>query len=184
MILRKILPREVSDLYGRMEKGRSDSIENLRQERQRNDTLLAPDGDSDVTNPEAQAGRWMMRSEFIERIRKLNSNVWYEQSIRYPAQGGIYIHDEYSPYRKRMVVGLPHDRIDEFSTVLTVPAIIPDASIAPHWHTIQKVDNKRPGWRAVLLKLLMEGILTSGQVEKEFKISEGRSSQFWQRSLN
>ena len=184
MILREILSPQAKRFGERIERSRAQSQSNLRQERERNARLLNPDGDSDVSSMEAQQGRRLHRTEVVRRIKKLNPNIWYETSIRYPAQGGLYIEDGRSPYRKRLLVGMPDGIVNEFSTVLTKPALIPDMTVAAHWQTIQQVDSKLPGWRAVLLKLLMEGIVSMAGVEKEFQISKGRSSQFWQAAVN
>lgn len=166
-----------------VEKTRAENVANLRQDRERNDVLLKPDGDSDVTNMEAQRGRRLTRTEFVRRVKKLNPNIFYEQSIRYPAQGGFYIEDPTSAYGKRFIVGFPHDFLNEFSVPLTKPEVIPDSTVALHWQTIQRVDSKLPGWRAVLLKLLYEGLVAPSAIDREFKITEGRSSQKWQQAV-
>ena len=183
-ILREIVSDRARLLGDKREQARHVGHQQLRQERERNDSLLRPDGSADVANGAEQQGRRLSRAEVVRRITKLNPNIWYEQSTRYPEQGGLYIHDEASPYGKRMIVGFPHGSVNEFSTVMTKPALIPDLTVALHWQKIEKVDSRVPGWRTVLYKLLVEGLLTMEQVEREFKISEGRSSKFWQSSVN
>ena len=187
-LMAKILRQIVSDgarIRGDLrERSRHIGLQQLRQERERNDTLLRPDGAADVANGEQQQGRRLSRAEVVRRIHKLNPKVWYEQSKRYPKQGGLYIEDKASPYGKRMVVGMPHEIVNEFSTVLTKPSLIPDMTIAAHWQKIQQVDARIPGWRTVLYKLMVENLITLVEAEREFKISEGRSSQFWQTSVN
>ena len=183
-ILKKILSPDDIKAGESREKAKADNVSNLRQDRERNDVLLKPDGDADVTNLAAQMGRRLHRSTFVQKVQKLNPNVWYEQSVRYPAQGGLYIEDLESPYKKRFIVGFPHDFINEFSVPLTKPDVIPDTTVALHWQTIQRVDSKLPGWRAVLLKLLMEGLLFPSDIEREFKITEGRSSAKWQAAVS
>ena len=166
----------------RVERSRHDQAANLKAERERTNTLLAPDGDTAVTDVEAQAGRRLHRSELVRRITKLNCNLWYEQSVRYPEQGGVYIADYASPYGKRMVCSMPHEMVNEFSVPLTVPRLVPSASLEPVWDTLQEIDSKIPGWRTVLLKLMQEGLLSPSAIENEFHITEGRSSQKWQQA--
>ena len=183
-ILRKILSSNARRFGERVEQSRAKSAEQLKQERERNAALLRPDGSSDVQSAEGQQGRRLPRGELVRRLQKLNPAILYEQSIRYPDQGGLYVMDKASPYGKRLLCGLPHGVVNEFSTVLTKPSLIPDLTIAQHWQKIQQVDSRIPGWRTILYRLLVEQLVTMGQVEKEFKISEGRSSQFWQQSVN
>ena len=182
--VREILSEAKRRQEERTERTRLRNAENLRQERQRNDVLLKPDGDADVTNKEVQAGRRLHRSEIVKRIGRLTDAVWYEQSIRYPAQGGLYANDFRSPYGKRLVASLPHEMVNEFDRPLTVPSVIPDPTIAMHWQVIQRVESKEPGWRAVLLKLAMDGFITASGIEAEFHITRGRSSQHWQKAMN
>ena len=176
------------DLVKRMDKlleGREDSIARLKDERQRNDVLLTPDGDFDTTNMEAQEGRKLHRSEVVRRILKLNSSLWYEQSINYPDQGGLYIKDmTVHGFNKRMVSSMPHGWIPEFSVPLTVPSVVPSLDLAPVWDAIRQVDSQIPGWRTVLIRLLKGGLITAGGVEQEFQITRGRSSQKWQQAVN
>jgi hypothetical protein len=182
--VKKILSPEVMKAVDQIQQTRHADQERLIQERQRNDALLVPDGNVDVTNAEAQQGRVIPRSVFVHKIRKLNPNLWYEQSRNYPLQGGLYIEDKAAPYGKRLVCGFPHDRLFEFAVRLTVPDVIPDPTIALHWQTIKKVDQQVPGWRSVLLKLILGGFITASGAEKEFQITRGRSSQKWQQAIN
>ena len=152
------------------------------QEVLRNDALLAPDGNIDVTNREAQKGRVLSRATLVHRIKRLNPNLWYEQSIRFPKQGGLYITDATVPYGKRMVCSFPHDHVNEFSLRITIPDVVPAIGSQAQWMAIRRVDQQEPGWRAVLLKLIMDKLITPAGAEREFKISQGRSSQKWQQT--
>ena len=180
--VRKILSPHVVKAVDGILQNHHESKERVREDIRRNESLLAPDGSIDVTNPEAQKGRVLSRAQLVERIRRLNPDLWYEQSINYPKQGGLYIQDLSSPFGKRLVVGFPHDQVSEFSLRMTVPDIIPNAAAAAYWETIRRVDNQIPGWRSVLLKLIMEGLISPSGAEREFKITQGRSSQHWQRA--
>lgn len=181
-VIRKILsPEIVKTVDGILEKRHGQQVL-ATQEVLKNDALLAPDGSHDVTSREAQKGRMLTRSVLVHRIKKLNPNVWYEQSIRFPAQGGLYVDDLRAPYGKRMVCSFPHDVVNEFALRITVPEVIPSIGSQAQWMAIRKVDQQEPGWRSVLLKLIKEGLITPSGAEKEFKISQGRSSQKWQEA--
>ena len=188
--VRRILSPETVKAVDGILQSRHESLERQKQERLQNDNLLAPDGSADVTNPEVQAGRKITRPDFIRRLQKLNPSLRYQQSKNYPKQGGIYFvgnrHDDQLntvEYGEWFICGIPHEVIGEFSVRLTVPAVVPSA-IAPVFDTIQKVDGMERGWRAVLLTLLQGGLLTPAQIDKEFQITKGRSSQKWQAAVN
>ncbi len=182
--MRKILSPAVIAAVDGILKQRHEMDERLLAEVRRNETLLIPDGGADVTNPEVQKGRVLTRGQLVHRIRKLNPNLWYEQSRRFPKQGGLYIEDPETPYRKRMVAAFSHDRVNEFSRPLTVPDVIPAPGWVPVWQKVKRIDNKEPGWRTVLLNLIKEGLISTSGAEKEFQISQGRSSQKWQQAIN
>ena len=188
--VRKILSPETVKAADRILEHRHQSREHQKQERRTNDRLLAPDGSADVTNPEVQAGRRMTRQEFVRRLQKLNRNLKYHQSKNFPKQGGVYMvgyrRDNLVgtlEYGEWFVCGIPHEVINEFSVRLTKPVVIPSA-IDPVWEMMNQVDGMERGWRAVLLKLLMDGLLTPTQIDQEFQISKGRSSQLWQKAVN
>ena len=188
--VRKIVSPETIRKVDQILEKRHESREHQKQERQNNDRLLAPDGSTDVTNADAQAGRRISRSEFIRRLQKLNSALRYHQSKNYPKQGGIYMVGHRRDnllgtleYGEWFVCGIPHEVIGEFSVRLTKPTIVPHM-VDPVWETMNQVDSMERGWRAVLLKLLMEGLLTPAQIEQEFQITKGRSSQHWQAAVN
>lgn len=182
--LKKILSPEEVRLGDRIEATRARTQEQLKEEIRRESELLSPDGTADVTNPEAQLGRAMHRSELVRRLKKLNPNLWYEQSLNYPTHGGMYISDSQAPYGKRMVCSFPHDRVSEFDVRQTVPKVIPDPTVALHWQTIKAVDGRIPGWRTVLLRLILDNLITPSGAENEFHITRGRSSQKWQTAIN
>lgn len=164
-------------------KARFEYEERLKDERRRNAMLLTPDGSIDVQNEEAQRGRRLLRSDFVRKLQKCNPDLWYEQSLRYPEQGGIYAKDFRSPYGKRMVAGFPHEYLNEFALRIAKPMLQPTSATDAHWQIIQEVDQQIPGWRSVLLKLIVDGLIAPSDAEREFKISQGRSSQKWQTAL-
>lgn len=189
-VIRKILSPETVRAADRLLEKRHESRQHQKQERKRNAGLLAPDGAVDVANAEAQAGRSMLRADFVRRLMKLNPDLRYHRSFFYPEQGGIYMvgyrRDNLrgtTEYGEWFICGLPDKVIPEFSVVLTKPTIIPSMA-DPVWEKVNQVDGMSRGWRSVLLKLLQEGLLSPAQIDKEFQISKGRSSQKWQSALN
>lgn len=180
--VKKILsPEHVKSVDGILLKRHTQRVQ-ASQEVLGNDALLAPDGSRDVTSREAQKGRVLSRGTLVHKILKLNPNLWYEQSLRFPAQGGLYIVDIQAPYGKRMVCSFSHDCVSEFSVRITVPDVVPALGSHAQWMAIRRVDQQEPGWRSVLLKLIKEGLITPAAAEAEFKISQGRSSQKWQQT--
>lgn len=181
-IVRNILDPAVVKTIDGILRNRHVNRERASEEVRKNDALLTPDGRFDVTSREAQRGRMLSRAEFVRRISKMNPNLWYEQSVRFPSQGGLYVADLTVPYGKRMVASFPHDHIGEFSLRITVPEVVPAIGNEAQWMAIRRVDQQEPGWRSVLLKLIMDGLITPAGAEKEFKISQGRSSGKWQQT--
>ena len=188
--VRKILSPEQVKAVDEILENRHKSREHQKQDRERNDRLLTPDGGVDVTNREAQMGRRISRADFVRRLQKLNPNLRYQQSKFYPKQGGIYIvcsrRDNVLgivEFGEWFVCGIPHEVIGEFSVRLTKPTIVPHL-VDPTWDSMEQVEGMERGWRAVLYKLLMDGILTHTQIDNEFQISKGRSSKQWQTAVN
>ncbi len=179
-VIKEILSRERVESLDSLHQHRHDTSERLKEEAHQNEQLLRPDGIFDVTNPEAQKGRVLPRAMLVRKIQKLNRNVWYEQSINYPDKGGLYFND--SVLGKQFICGFPHDRVNEFSLRIHISDVIPHPSLAPVWMDIQRASQQEPGWRSVLDKLIKYGLITEPQAEKEFKISQGRSSRYWQQS--
>lgn len=188
--IRKILSPDAIRLGERIEKTRATHKQQLADEIHREEALSRPDGIYAVTDPEAQAARVLSRSEIMRRLRRLNPALEYETSLRYPEQGGIYVTENRaspltgkSPWR-RFVCGIPSQMVREFALRLTVPKVIPDPTIALHWRRIQAIDQQVPGWRSILLKLLMEGFITPAGIEKEFHLLQGRSSRKWKEAVS
>ncbi len=181
-IIKKILSPAQIRAGDRRRQQRQEYEDRLKDERRRNEVLLAPDGNVDVRNAEAQKGRRLSRHDFVRKLQRMNPNLWYEQSNNYPDQGGVYINDPLSPYGKRLVAGFPHDFINEFAVRFVKPALQPSGATNAHWQSFQEVDNQVPGWRQVLLKLIIDGLIAPSDAEREFKISQGRSSKKWQEA--
>ena len=192
--LNKILSPEEIKEGERIEQTRAETTDRLKDDIQRNDALLRPDGDADVRNQEVQAGRRLHRHEIMRRLVKLNPQLRYHQSKNYPDIGGVYFagyrhgFDNYgiesgSPeFGEWFICGMPHEIVNEFSVPLTVKDRIlhPDC----YWVNLDRVDGQMRGWRSILLRLLQMGLVSPAGIDKEFEITQGRSSQKWQQAVN
>lgn len=178
--VKKILSREEVKTLDGVLQHRNDTSERLKSEVQQNEQLLAPDGLFDVTDPDQQKGRVLSRAQFVSKVQKLNKGIVYEQSINYPDKGGFYRVDQNG---KRFICGFPHDTLNEFSVRMFQSDLIPHHSLAAEWEQLRRANQQIPGWRAVLKRLIEEGLITEPQAEKEFQISKGRSSRYWQEAF-
>ena len=174
----------------RIEKTRARQKQEFLDEKRKREAFVAPDGGADRTNVCAQLGRPLRRQEVIRRLRLLNSRFMYEQSRNYPQQGGIYVNDpRLDPVTlreigKRFVCGIPHNIVSEFDLQQMEDAKLPDPDVPLHWQKVPDLKQHIPGWRSILLRLAGEGWITLADIEKFFKISEGRSSQRWQQAVH
>ena len=175
----------------RTEKTRAEDTARITEEVRREAANLAPDGDIDVTNPEAQAGRRLPRALVMRRIAELNRHLVYEQSVNYPECGGIYFngyrHDDLTgqlEYGHWFICGIPHEAVAEFDLREAVSEVIPDARLAMVWQQIQRADNRIPGWRSILHILVKNELINLEAAYRKFHIAVGRSSEYWQRATN
>lgn len=172
------------------EKTRSVQTQQLKDEIKKRQGFAAKDGDADVTSREQQEGRSMPRADFVKKVRKLNPNLFYERSLRHPSQGGLYLNDHtidpltVQKVGKRMVCSFMHHKISEFDLRVMVDKRIPDPDIPLHWQDVPDLDQHIPGWRSCLFRLFMGGFITMEAAVKEFKLTQGRSSQNWQQAVN
>ena len=154
------------------------------------ESYVAPDGDADITNTEIQVGRPLHRAEVMRRLLRLNPHLRYEQAIADPDKGGIYaVENRIDPATgkapwKRFICGIPHQRVTEFHIPCTVEQVVPDPDFPGEQRVVQRLNGHIPGWRAVLLKLLKENIITPAGIDREFQITQGRSSQKWQQAIH
>lgn len=169
-----------------IEETRAKDRARLEEEIRREATLLAPDGDMDVTDPDQQAGRSFHRSVIIRRLKKLNPGLVYERSLRKPTQGGIYF-DGYRgdrltgqlEYGHWFICGIPHETVREFDLRIVVSDGVPDPTISLHTQRILKLDSRERGWRSVLLELVKSGLIELDKAVQAFSINDGRSSEKW-----
>lgn len=153
---------------------------------------VAPDGDADITNKDVQAGRPLHRREVMRRLHRLNPNLRYEQadSPGHQDKGGIYsVENRVDPVTlkapwKRFVCGIPHDMVSEFHVPVTVEHVMPDPDNPSNQIVVKRLSGAIPGWRAVLLRLLKENLVTPAGIDREFHITQGRDSKRWKEAVN
>lgn len=190
-ILPKILSPQERAAGERTEKARAEDRARQVEDIRRESDLLKPDAGRDVTDPEQQAGRILPRSLVMQRLRKLNPALLYEQARKFPDRGGIYyagyLEDRTTgrvEYGRWFICGIPHERVREFDLRITTPRMIPDTSIALHSQTIQGVEGRERGWRSILLELVRAGLIPLDRADLAFHITGGPSSKNWQTAMS
>lgn len=172
--------RQLAQFFKQRTAEKHDNAQKSAQERA-DEVYKGKDAGYDVTSLQAQMGRPLSRDVIIARLRKMNAQLVFEQSINYPTQGGVYIidptanRDDLSERNRgrRFLVGFEWGISTEFS--VTTPH--KDEHGTPSSATIRK------GWRAVLASLIKSRAITIEQAEKGFQISRGRESEKWWNTL-
>lgn len=158
-----------------------------REQLLRDEATFERDGDSDVTNLLEQMGRPLSADTVISKLRRLNQNLIFEQSINYPELTGIYV-----SFPKKTLTGIVVDR-QHVCGMPSPPALLPEFSVR-HYKMVEKPNPKDKyeiikvrefadetrGWRTVILRLIKERLISQSAAEREFDISGGRSSRYWQ----
>lgn len=176
----------------RLVENRHRQKEQLKGEIQKLESYVRPDGDADITKIDVQMGRPLHRREVMRRLQRLNPNLRYEQALSpdHRDKGGIYsIENRIDPVTlkapwKRFICGIPHERVTEFHIPVTIERTLPDPDSPANQVVVQALSGYIPGWRAVLLRLLKEGLVTPAGIDREFQITQGRSSEKWQTATN
>lgn len=182
-----ILEPETVKVVDKILEQKHDSDERLRNERRDRESYVAPDGDTNIMQDKsaAQRGRSLQAREVMKRLKRMNPALHFERAIANPDIWGIYVVENrpdpitnHSPW-KRHVCGLPDGDVWEFHRPLVLEEDIPEPDGLGTVKTV-KIEGHVPGWRMVLLRLIMDGQITPAQAEAGFHITQGRSSQKWQ----
>ena len=133
-----------------------DAIENRQY--QMDDHLL-------LTNLEARMGRPMMYQTLIERILKMNPNIWVEDSINCPGYANFYTMRGW--VKTCLDAAFEKGALPEFSILIE--------------DDIRKLPVKEiRGWWTVLYRLLAQRAITKRQIRKAFGPEpEGFNSARW-----
>jgi len=165
------------------EKTREAEAAAIREKNQKDEATIPVDGDMDVTQELARLGKPMLRTTFVQRLKKLNAHLHYETSIRDSSIGGIYyVHPK--PYtdngeRRQFICRCETTFMPEFHIYKPRYEERPDPDIKGHMTKVPTVDEMVWGWRTVLARLIRGRFLTQAAVDKEFGLPSKDSSR-WQ----
>lgn len=161
-----------------------------REQRARDEVTFRPDGEADRLNPEQQLGRPLHVSDLIEKLHRMNPSLIFEVSVKDPTKYGAYIERRGNYLKtglpgtfKQLVAGMENGWMPEFSVMAPRMEERPteDGRIE---EAIKHAYEQKRGWRTVLAKVLALNLITEAQIETEFAVSEGRSSQLWQQQIH
>lgn len=127
---------------------------------------VKPDAGRDTTDKEAQRGIELESSRIIGRLRKLNPNLWFEQSNADATKMGIYYLDPLAEGGRRFLCGFETGISPEFSVRLV------DEN--------GNFKSEKRGWRTVLSKLIRKGFISEVGAFALFG-PPSRDSEFWYR---
>lgn len=139
------------------------------------------DGGVDTTSMQAQLGRPLSRQQIIDRLSRLNPRLRFMQSVKYPDIGAVYHFDGVTNLDDVLYSGMRHIVGMEWtglSPEFTVRKVAEDK------FKVKRMVGQIRGWRMVLQRLIKERLITVEGAEREFAISQGRSSQRWYELLS
>lgn len=130
---------------------------------------LASDGDiGDVSNWGEVVGVALQGWQVCARLKKLNSNLWFERSNSNPSQLGVYLlkNDFKGGQAREFLCGMEAELNPEFSLRVKNEDGTPKGII--------------PGWRRVLMRLIRKSIITEPGAYAMFG-PPNRDSENWAR---
>ena len=135
----------------------------------RHDAATAPDGTRPRTEYDAQAGMELYPDQLIQRLLKLNRNLYFEPARHNHQTLGIYLLNATPEGDRRYLCGMYRERkMPEFTVVKWVG----DPSDENMEQTV--------GWRNVLSKLIRARVISKARVEVAFG-PPTRDSMLWQQ---
>src|SRR6185437_788748 len=144
----------------------------LQAEYARNEQdATASDGEiDDVTDWEQVVGIPLVGARIIGRLKKLNSNLWFEVSNADPAKTGVYLlKNVFGVQEKQFICGMETEINPEFSVRVLDAEGKPKGIIA--------------GWRRLLMRLIRERLITETKAYTIFG-PPTRDSENWARFVN
>lgn len=145
----------------------------------------APDADRPTTTLEAQMGRPLSRTQFEQRLKKCNPNLFTEVSTAFPDKAGIYtvtgLPDELGVIRrqKKFITGIMNGFMPEFSVRHVEMEEVPNPSNPGGMTKREKFVGETRGWRTALATLIRSGYTDSESVRKHFATDKGQQSRNW-----
>lgn len=177
-------------MFDNMAKTRYTLDTHEKEQDARNEVTYAPDGEADRLNPEQQLGRQLHVNDVIQKLQRMNSKLIFEVAIKDPTKYGVYIERKGNDLKTGMpgnfklcIAGMENGWMPEFSVMAPRMEDRPteDGRIES---TMKHAYEHKRGWRTVLAKLYVAQLITESQIEKEFTVAEGRSSELWQRQIH
>ncbi len=169
------------------------SNEQVAEKIRREESTVAYDGATPLTDHEAMRGR-EMHIESIERLLlKMNPNLAFRMSKADPTKKGVYFIDPLNPVvfdpevPGRFICGMDsgydeHRRkrpIPEHSMITTKVELIPDPTIKGHTRAVDTFDKEiRRGWLTILARLIHERLIPVEETKRLFEIDGG--GERWQ----
>lgn len=158
-----------------------------------NTITVEDDAGRDVSNLLAQMGRPMAASEVQRRLGVIAPALFFERSIQYPEQTGIYIDKDVRTAaggwekKKTFLCGMESGVMPEFSIKhktrkqVANPELFGKATPTREidWLNVDTFSAETRGWRTVLVRLMHLGAITRGDVEKHFGWSPSVDSKKW-----
>src|SRR5579871_748149 len=108
---------------------------------------------NELTKVEKRLGTRMSHTELITKLRKLNPNLHFEDSMNWPNGVGVYYKD-HEGNKKYAGTGFEKGYLPEYSYILTDAADLPTKEVR--------------GWRTVVMRLLKAELLSWRQVVRVF----------------
>lgn len=151
------------------------------------DHMTGMDAGMDMTNPEARWGRRMHVSDVVAMLKTMNPKLVFEVSQHLSTLMGIYIPEwELDPatlgwsYNKRYIMCMENGVMPEFTIVYADQIELPNDDGTTK--RIKQYTAMKRGWRAVLVTLLWEKLITEAQIAQYFRVGrgEGQESRIWQ----
>lgn len=139
-----------------------------REYAQNEANALADDNGADTTSWEQMVGLPLIGARIITRLRRLNSNLWFEASNSDHTKTGVYIlkNDFKGGQTKEFICGMETELNPEFSVRVTDEA--------------GKAKGIISGWRRVLMRLIRGGFITEPGAFALFG-PPSRDSENWAR---
>ena len=182
--------RKTFVLYDGVAKTRQKLDLHEKEQRQRDEVTYKPDGEANRLNPEQQMGLQIHVSAFIAALSRMNPNLIFEVAVKDPSKYGVYIERSGNDLKtglpgtfKHLIAGMENGWMPEFSVMAPRMEDRPTEQ-GQIVTTIKHAYEQKRGWRTVLAKLYVNRLITEAQIEKEFAVTEGRSSELWQHQIH
>lgn len=144
------------------------------------------DAGMDMTDPDQRWGRKMHVNSVVRMLHEMNPNLVFEVSKHLSTLMGIYIPEwELDAatlgwhYNKRYIMAMENDMMPEFTIVYADQIELPNEDGTTR--RIKQYTAMKRGWRAVLVTLLWEKLITEDQIARYFNVSQGQESRIWQQ---